>query len=126
MTLERDALEAPLPDLGAVAPAGVSLASVGAEVARCCFMTHLAGRGRVESGRNHRRGGGRREGAGWARCARSAVAELVEPVLAEAEAVRELVRDGDAHLAPQRGLVVAEVLDKRPAEERDQRRQHPR
>ena len=31
----------------------------------------------------------------------SAVAELVEPVLVEAEEVRELVRDGDLHLAPQ-------------------------
>src|SRR3954454_7648531 len=62
-------------------------------------------------------------------CARaqadSAVAELVEAFLAEPEEMRELVRDGDLHLAPEHGRIVAEVLDERAAEERDHGRQLP-
>ena len=39
--------------------------------------------------------------------------------------MRELVRNGDLHLAPQRRGIVAEVLDERPPEERDHGRKPP-
>src|SRR5581483_3410687 len=49
----------------------------------------------------------------------SPIAELVQPSLVDAEVVRQLVQDGNADLALQRGRVVAEVLDERAPLDRD-------
>src|SRR4051794_30723516 len=56
----------------------------------------------------------------------SAEAELVQPLLVEAEAVRQLVGHGDLYLAAQGGGVVAVVRLQRAAVDGDQRRQRAR
>src|SRR5215210_2183896 len=47
------------------------------------------------------------------------VSQLVEPVLVDAEIVRQLVQDRDPDLPLELLRVVAELLDERPAEDRD-------
>src|SRR5581483_8217190 len=53
----------------------------------------------------------------------SAIAELVQARLVDAEVVRKLVEDRDPDLALQRGRIVPEVLDQRATVDRDPRRQ---
>src|SRR5579862_7843418 len=110
MTLERTALAAPAREPLPPLPPEPSVAPLP-DVSRCCLMA-----------RNHGRPCPGREGQPESR---SAIAELVEPLLVESEAVGELVRDRHLDLAAQRPLVVPEVLDQRSTEERDERRQHP-